>query len=367
MKRLCLFFSFAVFAFAPFSIATSGELINITNIQIKNLGIGLSKAKATKGFSLARLPAKVTIPPAQETVVSAAQPGLIALVTVAVGESVTAGEVLADFISPDLLELQRDLLNAEGALRLARTHLNRDKQLLAEGAIARGRWLETRTEFEKLSTQVAQSRQLLSIAGFTDDDIEKLIKTRRFVNRLAIRSPIDGVIVERMARVGRRVDELQPLFRIANLQTLWLEINVPQERLADIKKGDRVSVGDSSIHAKIELIADLVDPRTQNVMMRATLDNTSASLRPGQKVSVQIEPDQPKAKLEIPSHALVHHGDQDYVFVRTDSGFEVREVKILSRQGRRVTLDSGLEPDESIALHGVVHLKGRWMGMGGGE
>lgn len=366
MSRLSpLFFIVVVAAACGPTIAE--ESIDMTDSQIENLGIGLTKAKIAKGFSLASLPAEVTIPPAQQTVVSASRAGLITQVNVATGVSVKIGQVLADFASPALLELQRNLLNAESALRLARAKLNRDKQLSREGAIAKRRWLETQTEYDKHSAEVAESRQVLSIAGFADVEIDNLIRTRRFAKQLAIRSPIDGVIVERVAVVGRRVDELQPLFRIADLKVLWLEINVPQEHLAHIKLGDKVNISNSSTLAQINLIGDLVDRETQNVMVRAVLDNRSGSVRPGQRVSVRIEPGQPTTKLEIPSHAMVHHGGQNYVFVRGEGGFEVREVTILSRQGQRVTLDRGLKEGESIAYHGVVHLKARWMGMGGSE
>ena len=83
---------------------------------------------------------------------------------------------------------------------------------------------------------------MLQAAGVTDIDIQTLKQTRKLNSLMNVRSPIDGVVLERMVGVGQRVDVLAPLFRIGRLDELWLEIDMPQERMNEVRMGDYVHI-----------------------------------------------------------------------------------------------------------------------------
>jgi len=204
-------------------------------------------------------PAKVTIPPSQEYIVSAAQAGLVSKLNVTIGDSVEKDQILALINSPELLSLQRQLLRANSEKRLAWAGYQRDKKLVQEGVISDRRWQESRNRYSTFRAEADEARQLLEIAGMSDKDIKKLTSSRRLTSQLAIHSPIQGVVLEKMVVAGERLDILAPLYRIANLEQLWLEINIPQEQMKRIKMGDKVLIENSDITATINLLGQSVN------------------------------------------------------------------------------------------------------------
>ena len=202
---------------------------------------------------------------------AASQTGLITKLNVAIGDKVKKGEVLAQLNSSDLLTLQREYLKACSVLQLASDTYQRDKKLMEEGVIADRRWQETRNQYQSLSSEANEQRQLLEIAGMTADELNRLDKTHRLNSQLNVHSPISGVVMERMAVAGTRIDILAPIYHIANLDELWLEINIPHERIGSIKVGDQVLVENTPVSAEIILLGQSVNPENQTLMARAKI------------------------------------------------------------------------------------------------
>ena len=130
------------------------DLIKINAEQEQHIGIRTLKPEAISSIPLARAPARVTLPPQNEYIVSPAQAGLISRIEVAMGMKIAKAQVLAEIQSPSLLGLQRDVLDAVTGFNLAQSKLNRDTTLLQEGIIARMRYQETRSDYERYATAV---------------------------------------------------------------------------------------------------------------------------------------------------------------------------------------------------------------------
>ncbi len=221
--------------------------IQISTEQIANLGVKLGKLTPAQHIPGLYAPAKVVIPPSHEYVVSASAAGVINQLLVAVGDKVEKGAVLARVSSPDLLMLQQQYLKAASELQLSQSAYNRDQKMLSEGVIAERRWQETRSQHSTFVSAAHEARQLLAIAGMPEADINRLAKTRRFNSVLTVIAPISGVVLEQMAATGESINNLAPLYRIANLDELWLDINIPQERIGSIKVGDQVAVDNTGL------------------------------------------------------------------------------------------------------------------------
>ncbi|WP_156303132.1 efflux RND transporter periplasmic adaptor subunit, partial [Methylogaea oryzae] len=202
--------------------------------------------------------ARVVVPPGREFMVSATHAGLVSRIDVAVGDTVTKGQVLAQMASPAFLTLQREALQASHEHHLADSLLNRDQKLLAEGAIPKRRWDETRTLHDKNSAGDAEVRQVLSIAGMTPAEIDQLFKTQKLTDRLEIRAPVSGTVLERLVTTGERVDQLAALFRVADVSRLWLEIDLPPEQVDKVADGDVARVQGREISARIDSVGKQV-------------------------------------------------------------------------------------------------------------
>lgn len=354
------------------SIACAGvqaadNVIQITRGQIDSLGVKLGKPEPASQVPVLYAPAKIAIPPTHEYVVSTAQAGLITKLHAAVGDKVEKGQALAEINSPDLLALQQQYLKAVNELELGRAIYNRDKKLLEEGVISGRRSQETRSQYNIYLNEAHEARQLLKIAGLSDSEIERLVKTQRLSSLLTLRAPLSGVVLERMAAAGQRIDNLAPLYRIADLSELWLEINIPQERLGSISPGDRVLIDHTDITARISLLGQSVNPENQTLLARAVIQDAPAAVRAGQKVNTRIFHESDQAAFKVPNAAIAQNEGQAYIFIRTDQGFQVLPVTVIGRQDSDSIITGMLTGAEDIAVKGAVALKANWLGLGGDE
>ncbi|MFW5443446.1 MAG: efflux RND transporter periplasmic adaptor subunit [Methylococcaceae bacterium] len=347
------------------AIASNNE-IKLTQVQLYNLGVKIGKLKPIKQIPLLYAPAKVVIPPSQEYIVSAAQAGLITKLNVTTGDTVEKNQILAHLNSPELLSLQRQYLKANSEKSLAWASYQRDKKLLQEGVISDRRWQESRSRYNSFLAEANEAKQLLEIAGISAKDIKKLTTTHRLTSQLNLYSPIKGVVLDRMVIAGERLNILAPLYRIANLEQLWLEINIPQERMNSIKVGDKVLIENTDITATITLLGQSVNAKNQTILARAIINGQQASLRAGQNVNSQIIQSSNKPAFIVPNAAIAQSEGSSYLFIRQSTGFIVSPVKVIGKQQNSsvITGNDDLKKSAEIAIRGAVALKANWFGLG---
>jgi cobalt-zinc-cadmium efflux system membrane fusion protein len=357
----------ASFAY-PNSDSWAGDnFIQLTQQNIDNLGIKIGKLELASHIPVFTAPAKVVVPPAHEFIVSASQAGLVLKMNASVGDKVNKGEVLAIINSPDLLTLQGNYLKATGAFKLASATYNRDKQLSKEGVVANKTAQESLSAYTTSLVEVNNTKQLLQIAGMTDSDIKQLGATGKLVSQLIVRSPITGRVIERMVVSGTRVDILTPLYRVANLSELWLEINIPQEHIDDIALGDQVLIKDTPTEAIIKVLGQSVNPENQSVLARALIKDNLSSVRVGQKVTIQYLKRAGSETYTLPDTAIAHNEGKTFVFIKVKDGFKVDEVAILGKQSGSSVISGNFSGNEEIAINNAAALKANWLGLGGGE
>ncbi|MDD5578053.1 MAG: efflux RND transporter periplasmic adaptor subunit [Methylobacter sp.] len=365
-----------------FSSQASENVIRIPQAYLENLGVKLGKPEPVKQIPVLYAPAKVVIPPTQEFIVSASQAGLINKLNVAIGDKVKKGQVLAQLNSPELLSLQRLYLKADSELQLGLLSYQRDKKLLEEGVIADRRWQETRSQYNAFVSEANEHRQLLEIAGMSDSDIRHLTRTRKLTSQLNVYAPISGVVIDRMAVAGTRIDILAPLYRIANLDELWLEINIPQERIGNIKIGDQVLIESmagmqaleqrkeqplTSVKAEISLLGQSVNPENQTILARAIIKGEQTAVKAGQRINTQIIHTSDKAVFKIPNAAIAQNEGKAFIFIRNPQGFLVHSITVIGKQDDESIISDEFTGNEEIAVKGAVALKANWLGLGGNE
>ena len=345
----------------------AGNTIQISQDHFNNLGVNLGRLEPVKQIPILNAPAKVVIPPTNEYIVSASQAGLITELDAAIGDKVKNGEVVAQLNSPELLSMQRLYLKAASDMQLGSLSYERDKKLLADGVIAERRWQETRSQYNAFVNDVNERKQLLKIAGMTDDEIGRLGKTHQLTSQLNVRTAISGTVIQRMAVEGERVDILAPLYRIADLSELWLEINIPHERIGSIKVGDQVLIENTPVSAGITVLGQSVNPENQTLMARATIKGRQSAIRVGQNINTQIIQSTEGAAFKIPNVAIAQHAGKSFIFIRNQEGFKVVPVTVIGKQGEDSAISGDLTGNEEIAIKGAVALKAIWLGLGSAE
>jgi len=354
------------------SSVSAENAVQISPEQFTNLGITLGKPAPVSQFPVLYAPAKVVVPPSHEYIVSTSQSGLITKLNASIGDTVKKGEVLAEINSPALLALQGQYIKANSLLQLATATYNRDKKLFKEGVISDRRQQETFSQYNAAVMDANESRQMLEIAGMSPGAIKQLGGSHRLNSELTVTAPISGVVMERMAVAGTRIDSMAPLYHIANLDTLWLEINIPQERIGAVKIGDQVMIEHTDISADISLLGQSVNAENQTVLARAVIKSSkealaSAAIRVGQKLNIQVIQPSEQSLFSIPNTAIAQNEGKSFIFIRNQSGFQVSPIKIIGKQGDESVISGELTGNEEIAVKGAVALKANWLGLGGAE
>lgn len=341
--------------------------IKFDSEQAQHVGIRTIKPEPTSKLLLARVPARVSLPPRNEYSVGAPLTGWIHKIDVAIGFKVAKGQLLTQIRSPDLLNLQREYLDSLARYDLAKIKLDRDKTLFDEGIVAKIRWQETASEYEKSATALSEAEQVLQASDFSHADIQLLKKNRRLNSFLDVRSPIDGVVLESLGVVGQRIEALTPLFRIGKLDELWLEIDMPMERLREIKIGDSLSVENTRLTAKITHVGQSVNQGSQSALVRAVIEGATDQIHLGQHVNVSLMHDSSDRLFRLPLSAITRVENQDYVFVKTPDGYAARPVSIAGKEEHKVVIHQGLSENDEVVTQGLAALKARWLGIGSEE
>ena len=345
---------------------TVADEITVTAEEIRNLGIELANPESAQATTAVEATAHVAIPPMGEVFVSAPQSGLLVRLNVSIGDEVSQGQAIAELQGPEFLALQREFLDAVNTNLLAQNDFARDQQLHDEGIISGRRLQETTTRARIATTGINEHRQLLKFAGLSNSEIRALEAEQHLLQTQTVRAPIDGVVLDRMAIAGERVDRMSPIYRIADLSILWLEIAIPREKRAAVRTGMTVEVAGYPIDspAQVSSIARSIDPATQAITVRAILHEGGHGLSPGEFVSVRIVADNREASARplwvVPATAVARRDERHYVFIRTLTGFDTREVFVVSADSDDVYLSAELDPDTKIAVRGISTLKALW-------
>ena len=363
--RVHLAFLIALLAALP---ALAADDIALSGEQIKSLGITTAPLPSKHEGEIAGLPAQAVIPDGQMHLVSTMLPATVEQVLAGVGDSVKKGQVLARLQSPALAEAQRGLLETTTQAQLARDNLARDEQLWKDGIISESRYRTTRSQAVAAEAALAERKQLLRLSGMSASAITQLQSGGTLSGLLAVTAPIDGMVLEKTISVGQRLDAASPMFKVARLKPLALEIQAPFSATHGLRTGATVTVPAYGAHGKLIAIGQSLSGVNQTILLRALISEGTENLRAGQFVEASIATQGGgDAQWNIPNSALARFGSKAMVFVETAKGFRAVGVNVLHEGAQSSVINGPFGGNEKIAVSGISTLKASLMGMGRGE
>ena len=340
----------------PASPPTSFD-IPVDERAARAAGIGLSPILRERGTTDLAFPGSIVVPPPQLHVVAAPLNGLIESVVVATDESVSAGQVIAWIRSPALVEAQRDFVAAVAEAQLTQDRTRRSEALFAARALAERDLLTAQNASRTATYRVDERQHALELMGMSAEAIQELRRTRQFRPSIGIAAPQSGIILNRYKNPGERVEATAPLFTIATLDPLWVNIQVPASRLGSVTVGSQVVLPAQGASGRVIRIGRSIDPATQSVTAVAQIDTNSGSVRPGLAVTANVRLEQNGiAQWVVPAAAVVRHSDRSWIFVRTPTGFRATPVQVVSENARDVSIRADLAATDQVADRGVIAL-----------
>jgi Cu(I)/Ag(I) efflux system membrane fusion protein len=182
---------------------------------------------------------------------------------------------------------------------------------------------------------------------------EDLAHLEHGMAHLVLRSPIDGVVIEKLAVAGSRFAPGDILFKLADLSSLWLQVDVSEQDQGALHLGQVAEIkvdayAQETFSGKVSFIAPVINDKTRTVRVRLELPNKEARLRPGMYANVIIS-DVMKPALTIPLSAVIDSGTRQVVLVQVAEGnFQPRSVQLSVRNEQYVVVLGGLNEGESV-------------------
>jgi Cu(I)/Ag(I) efflux system membrane fusion protein len=202
------------------------------------------------------------------------------------------------------------------------------------------------------------ARQRLRLLGMGEPEVDAIEKRGAPIESVAFASPASGFIIEKDVVEGASVEPGMRLFRIAAIDRVWVEAEVYEADLANVRVGQHAEVSldylqGRSYDAKVAYVYPYLDPKTRTGRVRIELGNTDLELRPGMFASVELTADT-GPRIQVPAGAVVYTGPRRLVFVDLGEGrFKPQEVVIGSESDGMYEVRSGLRPGDVVASSGV--------------
>ena len=289
--------------------------------------------------------------------------GILRHIHLDVGAVVKAGDELAIVDSATLGEYKASYVYAVVNVKYTETYCERLRRLSDQQAIPSKTLFEMEHMLQEQQLDVARARQKLVNLGFTPDQIDKFVADNDTHADLTITAPWDGVLVQRHAVEGEAVSGSVPVFAIADLSKMWVQLSVYESDLRRIHLDQELAfvpdgLPDQSFPGKVTWISPEVDPQTRTIRVRGEVANTGGALRANMFGKGRLVVQSSRDSLVVPPEAVQVHADRNIVFVPKDAQhFDIRTVEIGIKGAEYWEVKSGLALGDKVVTTGSFLLK----------
>jgi membrane fusion protein (multidrug efflux system) len=285
----------------------------------------------------------------QGAVVSTELGGMVSEIGFQNGTLAKKGDLL---VKLDASQEEALLRSAEAEVELARTDLERTRDLAAKKVVSSSELDAAESKFRRLTAVVDQMRSN--------------------IRKKAIVAPFDGQLGIRQVNIGQMINSGQPVVALQSLDPVFADFALPQQYFSKLSQGLEIRVTTDAMPGrvftgKLTAVNSMVDAATRNVMVQATLENPDHVLRPGMFAKVEVVLPEKQRALVIPGSAISYapFGDSVFVIEKTKDPKTGKEsqtiraqfVRVGEARGDLVSITNGLKAGETVVGTGVFKLR----------
>jgi membrane fusion protein (multidrug efflux system) len=261
--------------------------------------------------------------------------GRIAAIGFKDGQIVRRGQML---VALDATLNEAEVAQARAEYDLAISNLKRSEDLASQKFIS-----SSAQETAASNAQVAEAKL-------------KLAQAR--LSKMRIVAPFDGAVGIRSVSLGDYVKDGTDLVNIEDVRVLKADFRLPERNFSQIRVGQTIEIVADALPGErwqgvIEAINPKIDANGRSLEVRARLDNTSGTLRPGMFVRVRVIVGERQNALLVPEEAIVPQGEEFFVYKVVDNAARRIPVKIGVRRGATVEIVQGLAPGDQVVTAGM--------------
>jgi cobalt-zinc-cadmium efflux system membrane fusion protein len=402
-----------------------GKTVELSPEAVKAAGIQIVEVTERSAVALLRVTGTVGANQQQTQQVTPLVAGRVERVSVALGDRVRAGSVIAVISSPEVAEMHGKLHEAETRLALAEQNyarvqraenrsgvlqakarldeaeatLRRTRRLVELGAgagkdliAAEAAYKTAKAEYDyqsniSINREVQEARAEVETARVEALHLRNSLRAlgaaidesgngggRHDTSTIALVAPVSGTVTERLVNAGAGIEAGKPIFTISNISTLWVIANVPESQVGSLRPGTPAEVrsaalGEGVISGRVTYIDPILNEETRTARVRIEVANQGERLKVGMFVEVGFVTGGPPLggtvsnEMVIPEEAVQRIGDRTVVFVpgEEEGHFEVRDVEVGGVVDGYQRVISGLALGDRVVRKGSFTLKTQLM------
>lgn len=363
--------------------------VALTGAAMTNAGVTLATVDAATTSGDVSVPGVVLLDDTRTARVGSLQEGLVLKTLAQVGDQVKAGQLLATMHGHAMHDAWAGFRKALAERQRLETELayavdahGRAERLFAAKAIAQQEVRRAAVEKDGAEQRLAAARAEVTRA------IEELEHVGVHVSKLTgeigareadadeeipVRTPMGGVVLERLVTPGTTVVPGGALYTISDLTSLWVVVELDETYLPLVRTGRAAGIRVAAYPGEVfpgtvTFIGDSVNPRTRRVTLRVSVGNRDRRLKPDMFATVSLATHEPRQMLTVPRAALQSIDGRPTVFVAEAGGrFSPRTVTAGAEQDGRVEIVAGLKAGEQVVATGGFALKSELLAPAGVE
>jgi membrane fusion protein (multidrug efflux system) len=293
-----------------------------------------------------------TLQPWDEVIISPEVDGIIKEIPVEEGFPVTKGMLL---LKINDIDYRLGVQSAEAALGQAQAGLNNAKSMFDRLEALYKQSGVSKQEFDNASTRLDVSVQ----------DVERakaaLSLAKERLSRVILRSPINGMVKQKVVTTGMFVKSGMPLLNLIQIDPLFLTFSVTEKDVGALKVGQDVTFfvdafPNREFKGKVDIIYPNLDERSRMLKVEALIPNRSLELKPGFFSRVKVYTGSQKEVVIIPITSLLYEGTKTRVFLSENNKARERYLKLGKKYGEMMEIVEGLQAGEQLVVVGQNNL-----------
>jgi membrane fusion protein, heavy metal efflux system len=198
------------------------------------------------------------------------------------------------------------------------------------------------------------------------DPVEKgevlaVVDSSQSLTTYEITAPMSGVIIDRDVARGVAVTIDKPIYVIADLSTLWVDLHVRRADLPSVEKGKQIIITEKdsgeSANATISYLSPFGSQETQTLRVIASLPNPEGKWRTGLFVDAGLVVEEKEVPVAVRVDALQTFRDWDVVFMKYGEIYEIAILELGQRDGDWIEVVSGLAPGTTYVTENAFVVK----------
>jgi len=316
-----------------------------------------------------RATGRLVIDPVATALVTSRISGQVEKDELRIGARVKSGQELLTLRSGELAEMVTRYLQAEQNLRFARTAMEREQQLAARKISTAEALQQSEAAYQAARTAHLTAIQPMHLLGYKESDLHDMVERgpiREDLTLYSVKSPLDGVLVEKWTVPGAPVQQNEQLLKVAALDHLLVEIEVPLRGVGRIREGTAIgfrTTAGAERRGRATLIglAPAAKAETVAATALARLENPDRNWIAGTPVEIDLlGPDAPELPA-VPAGAVVEIDGSPCVFVAEEAGvFRPVHVKVAAGGSEWIGLAGSLPDQSRVVVRGAALLLAAW-------